>query len=177
MTIDADFPAPTGIGDTIVGIKEGTPVHVNGSFDSIVDGLVFSGQLIAHFNGECTRCLKEIDKDWPVSTTVFFPYESASQDAHGKSKEDVEIIAGEEESEDSYPLPENGAFANIEAMLRDTLVESLPLQPLCKPDCEGLCPQCGVDLNDDPDHHHDATDIRFAGLEGLKAQLEAQQGE
>lgn len=36
-------------------------------------------------------------------------------------------------------------------------------------------PQCGADLNEDPDHHHDVTDIRFAGLAGLKAQLEAEQ--
>ena len=62
--------------------------------------------------------------------------------------------------------------ANIEALLRDTLVEELPLQPLCKPDCLGLCSQCGADLNEEPDHHHDVTDIRFAALEGLKAQLE-----
>ena len=60
-------------------------------------------------------------------------------------------------------------------MIRDTLVESLPLQPLCRPDCRGLCSQCGADLNEDPDHHHDVTDIRFAGLAGLKAQLEAEQ--
>ena len=52
----------------------------------------------------------------------------------------------------------------MESPLRDTLVEALPLQPLCKEDCLGLCPQCGVDLNEDPDHHHDVTDIRFAAL-------------
>ena len=59
--------------------------------------------------------------------------------------------------------------------LRDTLVEALPLQPLCKEDCLGLCPQCGVDLNEDPDHHHDVTDIRFAALEQFKARLEAEE--
>ena len=62
--------------------------------------------------------------------------------------------------------------ADLEALLRDTLVEELPLQPLCKPDCKGLCSQCGIDLNEQPDHHHDVTDIRFAALEGLKARLE-----
>ena len=176
--IDADFPAPSGIGDSIVGIKEGEPVHVSGQFDSIVDGLIFTGRLVAPFVSECTRCLKPIDEDWPVDVTVFFPYESGQDKANGKggkSKKDdeIDIIAGEDESEDTYPLLENGAFADIEAMIRDTLVESLPLQPLCRPDCRGLCSQCGADLNEDPDHHHDVTDIRFAGLAGLKAQLEA----
>ncbi|MBT1164930.1 YceD family protein [Bifidobacterium felsineum] len=185
-SVDADFPAPSGIGDNIVGIKEGAPVHVTGQFDSIVDGLIFTGRLVAPFVSECTRCLKPIDEDWPVDVTVFFPYESAADKntaRGGKGKggkaakdEEVEILAGEDESEDTYPLLENGAFADIEAMIRDTLVESLPLQPLCKPDCKGLCSQCGVDLNENPDHHHESTDIRFAGLAALKAQLEAEQG-
>ena len=53
----------------------------------------------------------------------------------GVKEEEVDIIAGEDESEDSYPLLEGGSWADIEALLRDTLVEELPLQPLCKPDC------------------------------------------
>lgn len=46
--IDADFPAPSGIGDDIVGIKEGDPVHVTGSFDSIVDGLILPADWSHH---------------------------------------------------------------------------------------------------------------------------------
>ena len=178
--IDATFPAPSGIGDEIVGVDEGADVSVVGSFDSIVDGLILNARISAPVHAECTRCLKPIDEDWPVDVTVFFPYESGQDKANGKggkSKQDdeIDIIAGEDESEDTYPLLENGAFADIEAMIRDTLVESLPLQPLCRPDCRGLCSQCGADLNENPDHHHDVTDIRFAGLAGLKAQLEAEQ--
>ena len=40
MQVDRDFPAPGGIGDSIVGVKEGEPIHVNGQFDSIIDGLI-----------------------------------------------------------------------------------------------------------------------------------------
>ena len=84
-------------------------------------------------------------------------------------------LAGEDEAEDTYPLLDGGAWADLEALLRDTLVEELPLQPLCKPDCKGLCSQCGIDLNENPDHQHDMTDIRFAALEGLKAKLEGKE--
>lgn len=52
-------------------------------------------------------------------------------------------------------------------MLRDAVVLALPMQPVCREDCAGLCPQCGIRLDDDPDHHHDATDIRWAALQGL----------
>ena len=175
-TVDAVFPAPSGIGDEVIGVKEGADVSVHGSFDSIVDGLVLTARIEAPVAAECTRCLKPIKRDWGVDVVAFFPYEeSAKARSHGKPKnEDVEIVAGEDESEDVYPLSRDGAFADLEALLRDTLVEALPLQPLCREDCRGLCSQCGVDLNEHPDHHHDVTDLRFAALAGLKAQLEAE---
>lgn len=172
--IDTVFPAPSGIGDDIVGVREGADVRVVGSFDSIVDGLVFTGRIEAPLTAECTRCLKSIDPDWTVNATLFFPYDAPGAD-DGRGTGEVEIIAGEDEAEDVYPLSSDGAFADMESPLRDTLVEALPLQPLCKEDCLGLCPQCGVDLNEDPDHHHDVTDIRFAALEQFKARLEAEE--
>lgn len=172
--IDTVFPAPSGIGDDIVGVREGADVRVVGSFDSIVDGLVFTGRIEAPLTAECTRCLKPIDPDWTVNATLFFPYDAPGAD-DGRGNGEVEIIAGEDEAEDVYPLSSDGAFADMESPLRDTLVEALPLQPLCREDCLGLCPQCGVDLNEDPDHHHDVTDIRFAALEQFKARLEAEE--
>ena len=172
--IDTVFPAPSGIGDDIVGVREGADVRVVGSFDSIVDGLVFTGRIEAPLTAECTRCLKPSDPDWTVNVTLFFPYDAPGAD-DGRGNGEVEIIAGEDEAEDVYPLSSDGAFADMESPLRDTLVEALPLQPLCKEDCLGLCPQCGVDLNEDPDHHHDVTDIRFAALEQFKARLEAEE--
>lgn len=172
--IDTVFPAPSGIGDDIVGVREGADVRVVGSFDSIVDGLVFTGRIEAPLTAECTRCLKPIDPDWTVNATLFFPYDAPGAD-DGRGNGEVEIIAGEDEAEDVYPLSSDGAFADMESPLRDTLVEALPLQPLCKEDCLGLCPQCGVDLNEDPDHHHDVTDIRFAALEQFKARLESEE--
>ncbi len=170
-SIDMTVPAPSGIGDTIVGIHEGSDVHVTGSFDSIVDGLIFRGQAEALLVGECTRCLKPLDPEWTVQLTAFFPYDMPDA-GNGGNNEEVDIVAGEEESEDLYPLNNDGAYADLEALLRDALVESLPLQPLCREDCQGLCSRCGVDLNDEPDHHHDTTDIRFAALEQFKEQLE-----
>lgn len=179
--IDATFPAPSSIGDEIVGVDEGTDVSVVGSFDSIVDGLILNARISAPVHAECTRCLKPIQRDWTVNVTSFFPYEDKSAAGKGGKagkngkEEEVDIIAGEDEAEDTYPLLDGGAWADLEALLRDTLVEELPLQPLCKPDCKGLCSQCGIDLNENPDHQHDMTDIRFAALEGLKAKLEGKE--
>ena len=75
-------------------------------------------------HAECTRCLKPIKRDWTVNVTSFFPYEDKSASvASGKGgkngkggvkEEEVDIIAGEDESEDSYPLLEGGSWADIE---------------------------------------------------------------
>ena len=53
--IDAAFPAPSGIGDEIVGVDEGADVSVVGSFDSIVDGLILNARISAPVHAECTR--------------------------------------------------------------------------------------------------------------------------
>lgn len=175
-TVDRTFPAPDGIGDEIVGVTAGDDVRVSGTFDSIVDGIVFTGRVTAPAHAECTRCLKPITHDWSADVTAFFPFDAAKETRGGRRDDaEVDIVAGEDEAEDTYPLTAGGAFADIEALLRDTLVETLPLQPLCRPDCRGLCSQCGEDLNEHPDHHHDVTDIRFAALADLKAQLERQE--
>ena len=48
-----------------------------------------------------------------------------------------------------------GDLIDLEPVLRDAVVLELPFQPLCRPDCAGLCPECGANLNDDPGTSHD----------------------
>ncbi|MEN0072688.1 MAG: DUF177 domain-containing protein, partial [Propionicimonas sp.] len=56
-------------------------------------------------------------------------------------------------------------LVDLEPLLRDAVVLDLPFTPLCRPDCAGLCPTCGENLNRDPEHSHaEATDARWAGL-------------
>ncbi len=53
-------------------------------------------------------------------------------------------------------------------MVRDTVVLGLPVSPLCRPDCAGLCPDCGQRLDDLPaDHTHELIDPRWAALAAL----------
>jgi uncharacterized protein len=58
---------------------------------------------------------------------------------------------------------------DIHGWVRDAFALTLPAQVLCREDCAGLCPQCGVNLNDQPDHEHEAEpDPRWAALRDLK---------
>ena len=52
---------------------------------------------------------------------------------------------------------------------RDALALALPAKITCRPDCAGLCPECGANLNDDPGHAHDAApDPRWAKLSEIR---------
>ena len=70
-----------------------------------------------------------------------------------------------------------GDLIDLEPVLRDAVVPALPFQPVCREDCPGLCSECGALLADDPGHHHDASDIRWAALQGLAGSFKEQDGE
>jgi uncharacterized protein len=62
----------------------------------------------------------------------------------------------------------HGELLDLEPAVRDAVVLTLPTNPVCRPDCPGLCPECGVHLDDLPaDHSHDAVDPRWAALRNL----------
>ncbi len=188
MQLHRAFPAPEGIGDSVIGVQPGSDVTVDGNFDSVVDGLMFQGTITARVHAECSRCLMPLHRDWPVDVCAFFARVESGKGSKGanggarsnnsnNSNDDLEDADIWDEGDDSgnvYPLVGGGDFADIEALIRDTMVSELPLKPLCESDCKGLCTQCGENLNEHPEHHHDVTDIRFAALEGLKEKLEAQ---
>ena len=58
---------------------------------------------------------------------------------------------------------------DLAAWARDALALALPAQITCRPDCAGLCPQCGANLNEDPEHAHEAApDPRWAKLSEIR---------
>jgi uncharacterized protein len=61
-----------------------------------------------------------------------------------------------------------GDLIDLAPSVRDAMVLALPNNPLCRADCPGLCPECGVHRDDLPaDHNHDQTDPRWAALNKL----------
>jgi len=65
-----------------------------------------------------------------------------------------------------------GNNLDVSAWARDLLALALPDKILCRPDCAGLCPVCGKNLNDEPHvHEDDETDPRWAALERLRNDL------
>jgi uncharacterized protein len=68
----------------------------------------------------------------------------------------------------SSPYVHDGDL-DVQQWTRDALMLALPPQVTCRPDCRGLCPQCGANLNDDPEHAHEkGPDARWAKLSEIK---------
>jgi uncharacterized protein len=67
------------------------------------------------------------------------------------------------------PYVDGAQVLDLRGWAHDALALAMPAQILCRPDCAGLCPVCGVNLNDaGPDHHHEsAPDPRWAKLSEL----------
>ncbi len=167
LTREVAAPADLGI-EGVIGVPEGSPVELGLRLESVMEGVLVTGTARASAEGECVRCLEPLRQEVAADFQEMFSYPSSDgSDARGHRKAAADDDA--EEDEDIIPL-EDGMF-DLEPVLRDAVVLALPMQPVCREDCAGLCPECGVSLNDNPDHHHEAVDIRWAALQGLADSL------
>ena len=139
-------PAPSGLGLDVVGVPEDAPIELELRIESVVEGVLVSGTARAQATGECVRCLDPIAIELDLDVQELFAYPDAA------AAEAEEIAQVEDELVDFRPV------------LRDAVVLALPLQPVCRDDCLGLCATCGARLNDDPAHQHEQVDPRWAAL-------------
>jgi uncharacterized protein len=132
---------------------EGSELDLDLRLESVVEGVLATGRLAGSLVGECVRCLDPIEVPLEADFQELFYY---------PGEQELPTDEGDE------PLVVVEDLLNLEAVVRDSMLLDLPLQPLCEDDCPGLCPECGVHLADDPDHHHETVDPRWAALSRLQ---------
>jgi uncharacterized protein len=116
-------------------------------------GTVFELRFDARLHGPCYRCLADAVLDLPIS-----------------AREYQATNPGEAEELRTPYLQDDRL--DIAAWGRDAVALALPDKILCRPDCAGLCPVCGRDLNAEPHAHEDeSVDSRWAALEELRERL------
>ncbi len=157
--VSETFPAPVVLGTDVMGVPEGTDIELNVSIESISEGIWVSGTVHTLAVGECGRCLDEVRRDVDAAVQGLFALGEIESDEDGEEPEDVFEFDGE--------------TLDLEDVVRDAVVTSLPFTPLCSPDCPGLCDQCGARLVDDPDHTHEVIDPRWSALQSLTEQKES----
>jgi DUF177 domain-containing protein len=146
-------PAPADLGIEVLRVPEGSPVEFELRLEAVMEGVLVTGSASAELVGECARCLEEIHDEVVADFQELFVYEE-SDTAESAEDEDVSRLEGD--------------LLDLEPLLRNSVVLTLPFQPLCREDCPGLCIECGARLADDPGHQHDEPiDPRWAALQGL----------
>ncbi len=122
-------------------------VHVEVDLESLNEGMVVKGTAEAPWVGECRRCLGPVKSK--LRTGILEVYEAHPTEGETQLLEGTEI--------------------DLEPVVREAVLLELPLAPLCRHDCAGLCPRCGADRNEVPcGCGTDDPDPRWAGLEGLR---------
>ena len=120
-----------------------------------IDGLVaVTGVLEGTIARECVRCLKEYEDPLAFSVRAAFVPEPKSAPRHPKRidprKVRAEMVEAEPEEEPDDQYHYQGNQLELASMLREHVILSAPMQPLCNDDCLGLCAQCGKNLNEGP---------------------------
>lgn len=155
MDLQAD--APADFGTDVMSVPQGQTMDLRVRMESVHEGVLVTGTVSARAVGACVRCLDDIDHAVNNHFQELFVWPD-------RAKHHREVAAEADEEEEHQIVDEQ---IDLETVLRDAVLPSLPFQPVCRQDCPGLCSECGARLEDDPDHHHELLDPRWAALEAL----------
>lgn len=127
-------------------VAEGDAVQVDLTLEALNEAVVAKGTTTAPWVGDCRRCLA------PVRATLRAPI--------------LEIFEALPTEGETRLL--QGDHVDVEPAVREAVLLELPLAPLCRADCAGLCPHCGADRNrSDCGCGEQETDPRWSGLDQL----------
>ena len=148
--IQRSAPAPADWRIELIGVPERAEVELRLRLESVMEGVLVTGEFDVPVEGSCARCLEPIEDTLHLDVQELYAYAGSTT---------------EETSEEDEVHRVEGDFLDLEPLVRDAVVLSLPLAPVCTENCAGLCVDCGQRLDDLPaDHHHEIVDARWAGL-------------
>ncbi len=174
LTQTRTVPAPDDLRLELIGVPAGADVALEVRFEAVSEGVLATGTATVPLAGECARCLAPLISSVIVGFQELYLYAEGRHDKHDKhGKHDRYDNHDEQEEQDAEGLYHlDGDLLDLEPAFRDAVVLALPMSPLCREDCPGLCAECGAPLADaGPGHQHDAAvDPRWAALRQLSEQ-------
>ena len=142
-SIHVEVPITLSMSMDLAALRQ--PADVAVDIDATPAGYEVKGQASAELALQCHRCLT------PIEDTLVVEVD--------------DLVTAD--PEDGQPTVEDDRI-DLLPIARDAVGLAMPLRPLCREDCKGLCPVCGSDLNSDPCGGHDeAPENPFAVLEHL----------
>lgn len=118
------------------------------SFDRTQQGLLLQGDFASSADLECVRCLETFSQPLKWSFSDLYAFDKRNMTDSG------------------LLVPEN-AQLDLEPLLREYALLEFPISPVCKPDCKGLCPVCGENLNHADCGHRPEPASAFSALKDL----------
>jgi uncharacterized protein len=147
----------SGLAITSSAVPPDAEVVVDVDLEVVDGGVVATGRVTSRWVGECRRCLRPVGG--PLVAEVREVFERAPRLREG------DLVDADEA--ETYPL--TGDTLDLAPLARDALLLELPLAPLCRDDCAGLCPTCGADLTEAPcDCDQTAVNPVWAALDALR---------
>lgn len=130
------------------------PIDARLRIESVVEGVLVGGTTAARAEMRCARCLDPVGADLKLELCELF------------------VAPGHEAPAEEEVYEVHGLEIDVEPMLRDALALALPLNPICREDCKGMCARCGRNLNQgECDCTTDEVDPRWADLDELRERL------
>lgn len=149
---ELDFAAPEHLGEGLVAVQQGAELAIDLKLESLHEGVLASGRVSTEATGECARCLRPLTMPVEVEFAELFAYPSSEPFDHELS----------------------GDTVDLEPVVRDAVVLSLPFQPECVDGCEPI--ELGPGIRLITDGAPAPLDERWAALEGLRVDTPGQPG-
>ena len=143
-------PTDIALGEGFAG-----PVNVDATLEKTGKQCFLHAQIQTRGSFTCDRCTAQFDLALSPEYRMF--YVSDETEAGGFDPSEVQVI------------PAGLPIIDLSEDVRQTVLLAVPLKLLCRPDCKGLCPRCGADLNSEPcTCPAEEVDARWDGLRGLR---------
>jgi uncharacterized protein len=153
------------------GYRAQGPTHVEARLSKVERRVFFQASSTPVLTAPCGRCLAPVTVEVPVRIDLTFVPEDEVREASGAREPErdagraggsLEAVAVDEEA---Y----SGKVIDLDPVVREQLLLSIPPYPVCRESCKGLCPVCGANLNDsDCKCDKKTPDPRWAGLEKFR---------
>jgi DUF177 domain-containing protein len=143
------------------GALEAQDVNGNVKVTRLSDSVLVQGNVKADVQLQCSRCLEDISL--PVDARLEEQYQPTVDVETGHA-----ITRDEDEEDDTVFKIDANHMMDLTEPVRQALLVAIPMRPLCREDCRGLCPKCGANLNYiDCGHREEASDSRWEALRAL----------
>jgi len=133
-------------------VPEGAEAHCELVLESYDGGVRVTGRVFAPWQGVCRRCTVAVGGTLEVAVEERFCDPPAR---------------GEPEDEEAFVITDD--VVDLGPLVDEAVLAELPLAPLCREDCLGLCPTCGADRNLEPCSCEPPRDPRWASLDVLRS--------